>query len=115
MAKFKLTYKKKVMKSVLRLLAFIALVAISNQKSNAQCTVSNIVLQNVKVIASSATSCTIKFDETFNIQDNNGNKLIFIHAWLESNYPNYFQCVNGHTTRNGSIRAPEAADLGTTY
>lgn len=100
------------MKTVLRSLLFIALLAMSTQKSNAQCTVSNIIIQNVAVVETTPTSCTVRFDVTFNIQDNGGNKFIFIHAWLQNDYPNYFRCVNGQTTQNGSIAAPEASDLG---
>jgi len=103
------------MKTILRFFIFIALLALNTQKSNGQCTVSNIVIQNVIPIASTPTSCTIKFDETFNIESNNGNKFIFIHGWLQADYPDYFKCVNGQTTLNGSIAAPTAPDLGNTF
>ena len=106
---------KKNLKLVFASLGFISLLGLTSEKANAQCTVSNIIIQNVTVIASTPTSCTIKHDETFNMAENNGNKLIFMHVWLESNYPDYFKCVNGNTTLNGSIRAPQAADLGNTY
>jgi hypothetical protein len=103
------------MKTALRSILFISLLVFTIEKANAQCTVTNFVIQNEKIIASSPTSCTIKFDVTFNIAENNGNKVIFMHAWLQSDYPDYFQCVNGQTTLNGSIGAPVAADLGNTY
>jgi Secretion system C-terminal sorting domain len=99
------------MKTFLRFAFFSALIAFSNETATAQCTVSNIVIQNVRVISSTPTTCTVKYDITFNIEDNNGNKLIFIHSWLQKDYPDYFQCVNGQTTRNGSIAAPAAAEL----
>ena len=99
------------MKSFLRLSLLVTLFAFGVQKTNAQCTVSDIVIQNVRPISATATTCTVKFDATFNIQDNNGNKFIFIHAWLQNDYPNYFECVNGQTTRPGSIAAPDAAVL----
>ena len=99
------------MKTVLRSLFFISLMAFSVKKSNAQCTVSNIIVQNIVPIGSTATTCTVRFDATFNIADNSGNKFIFLHAWLESAYPNYFRCVNGQSTINGSIAAPGDADL----
>ncbi|HMK26210.1 MAG TPA: T9SS type A sorting domain-containing protein [Chitinophagaceae bacterium] len=104
---------KKNLKLLFTSLGFTFLLCV--EKANAQCTVNNIVIQNVTIIASTATSCTIKFDETFNMAENNGNKLIFIHAWLQSDYPDYFHCVNGQTTLNGSIHAPLASDLGNTY
>jgi Secretion system C-terminal sorting domain len=102
------------MKSLLRLFLLIALPVLSIKKSNAQCTVSNIVIQNVIVTGSLPVSCSVKFDASFNIQNNNGNKYIFIHTWLQNNYPDYFKCVNGQSTLNGSVRAPEALGLGNT-
>jgi len=81
----------------------------------AQCTVSNIIIQNVTVVSQTGSSCTVRFDVSFNIENNNGNKFIFIHAWLQSNYPNYFQCVNGQSTINGAIRAPRAGDLNNPF
>ena len=106
---------KKNLKLMFPSLVFIFLLGLNIEKVSAQCTVTNIVIQNVTIIGSTPTSCTIRFDETFNIAENNGNKVIFMHAWLESNYPDYFHCVNGQSTLNGSIQAPVAADLGNTY
>lgn len=99
------------MKTFLRPLLFIALLAFGSTKSDAQCTVSDIIVQNVTALGATATSCTVKFDVTFNIQNNDGNKFIFIHAWLQGDYPNYFNCVNGQTSNNGSTAAPKASDL----
>ena len=103
------------MKTVLRTFLFSSVLLLSTKTTKAQCTVSNIVVQNISLVASTPTSCTAKFDVTFNIENNNGNKFIFIHVWLQDDYPNYFQCVNGQSTINGSIRAPEAADLGNSF
>jgi len=102
------------MKAFLRPFLFIAVLAFGFTKSNAQCVVSEIVIQKIQVISSTSTSCGVKFDISFNIENNNGNKFIYIHAWLQNDYPNYFKCSNGQTTLNGSIKAPEAADLGNT-
>ena len=99
------------MKTSLRSLVFFALLFIPMVKTIAQCTVSNIVIQNVTPINATINSCTVKFDITFNIADNSGNKFIFIHTWLQADYPNYFKCVNGQPTVNGSIKAPGASDL----
>jgi len=99
------------MKKVLRSFLFIAFLGFTAGKSNAQCTVSDIVFQNITVIGSTPLTCTVKFDAVFNIENNNGNKFIFIHAWLQNDYPNYFHCVNGQTTINGSIAAPHGTDL----
>jgi len=103
------------MKSILRFFIVTFLLVVTMSKSDAQCTVSDIVIQNVRPVASTPVSCSVKFDVTFNIEDNNGNKLIFIHAWLQQDYPDYFHCVNGHTTLNGSIAAPSVTDLGNPF
>ncbi len=99
------------MKKVLLVIVMLTCALAFTNKLKAQCTVSNIIIQNATPISSTPTSCTAKFDMTFNIADNNGNKFIFIHAWLQNQYPDYFQCVNGQTTLNGSIPAPTASDL----
>jgi hypothetical protein len=104
------------MKAFLRTLIFVALPFLISSRLHAQCEVSNIIIQNISVAASPAPgTCTVTFDASFTIENNNGNKYIFIHAWTEQDYPNYFQCVNGQTTLNGSIAAPEAADLGNEF
>ena len=103
------------MKRFLRLSFFIGVFSVSVARLNAQCTVSNIVIQNTSVVSQSGGSCTVRFDVSFNIENNNGNKFIFIHAWLQQDYPNYFQCVDGHTTLNGAIHAPDANDLGNEF
>ncbi len=98
------------MKIVLPSLVFTAILSLGIQKASAQCTVSNTIIQNISVVAGTGT-CTVTFDASFNIQNNDGNKFIFIHTWLLSEYPNYFQCVDGQTTSNGAIQAPGATDL----
>ncbi len=102
------------MKTFLRLSLCLTIFAFGYTTSNAQCTVSDVVVQKIQIVASATTSCTVKFDVSFNIEDNNGNKFIYLHAWLQTNYPNYFKCENGRTTLNGSIAAPTASDLGNT-
>lgn len=99
------------MKTFLLSVLFSASLLFISNRTQAQCTVSDIIVQNITVVSGTATSCTVKFDVTFNIADNNGNKFIFIHAWLQNDYPNYFKCENGQTTQNGSIAAPKQADL----
>lgn len=78
-----------------------------------QCKVSNIIIQNViPATTQGPGTCTVTFDVNFTIENNNGNKYIFIHAWTQAFYPNYFECVNGVPTVNGAVRAPEGDDLG---
>lgn len=102
------------MKIFLRTLTCILLLGSVVQKASAQCNVSNAVVQNINIV-SGANACFVTFDASFNIQNNAGNKFIFIHAWLETMYPNYFECVNGETTKNGAIKAPEGSDLANAF
>lgn len=88
---------------------------ISLNRTSAQCTVSDIVIQNTTMVNQTFSSCTVKFDVTFNIKNNHGNKYIFIHTWLQNDYPNYFKCENGQSTINGSIAAPTQSDLLTAF
>jgi Secretion system C-terminal sorting domain len=103
------------MKTVLLYVALAFTVLITSKRSLAQCAVSDIYIQNTKLVGGTGTSCTVKFDITFNIQDNNGNKYIFIHGWLQDAYPNYFKCENGQTTINGTVAAPKKSDLGSSF
>lgn len=99
------------MKTRLLYFVFAFAVSIVSKTTLAQCSVSDIYIQNTKLVGGTGTSCTVKFDVTFNIQDNNGNKYIFVHGWLQDAYPNYFKCENGQTTINGTVAAPKSADL----
>jgi hypothetical protein len=101
------------MKIILRSLVFIAFLGFAIQ-AKSQCTVTNVIIQNIDIVSSDGT-CSVTFDASFNIQNNSGNKYIFIHAWLLSDYPNYFQCVNNQTTQNGAIQAPDATDLAEAF
>jgi hypothetical protein len=85
------------------------------QKTNAQCSVSDILIQNIVSTQSTANSCTATFDLSFTMQTNNGNKFIFLHAWAESTYPDFFKCVNGLPSHNGTIQAPTASDLAGSF
>jgi hypothetical protein len=103
------------MKTFLLSFVFAFTFIFASKNTLAQCTVSDIFVQNISVVGGTATSCTVKFDVTFNIEDNNGNKFIFIHAWLQDDYPNYFKCENGQSTLGGSIAAPKFADLAKSF
>lgn len=100
------------MKTALRYLMVIALLSFSIQKTKAQCRATDILVQNL-VPASSQTpgTCTATFDLSFTMEDNNGNKFIYLHGWAQSNYVNYFNCVNGDPSSNGVIQAPLQPDL----
>ena len=104
------------MKTFLRLLFLTVLSALGTLKINAQCVVSNIIIQNIKVAGvQAAGSCMVTFDASFNIENNNGNKFIFIHAWTQTDYPDYFHCVNGISSSNGTVKAPDATALADAF
>src|SRR5258706_1334363 len=85
-------------------------------RASAQCSASDILIQNIVPSGTQTTgSCTAKFDLSFPMQDNNGNKYIFLHAWATTAYPDFFQCVNGQAASNGSIKSPEAADVAGSF
>lgn len=109
-------FKLKRMKTFLRAFLSIAFVSLVSAQVYSQCDVSNIVIQNVTVAPSQGSgTCTVTFDASFTIENNNGNKFIFTHVWLQSDYPNYFRCNNGETTLNGAIRSPKSEDLADAF
>jgi hypothetical protein len=78
------------------------------------CDITDIVISNVRPVASSGTTCTVTFDVSFTIDANNGNKYIYGASWLENQYPNYFNCTNG-VLPNGAVKAPVAANLSNAF
>jgi len=82
-----------------------------SQPTNA-CHIKNVVVQNIVPVAPAASpdSCHVKLDISFNIAHNNGNKFIFMHCWIQSQYPNYFNC-QGNYPPMGAVQAPEHPDL----
>jgi hypothetical protein len=77
---------------------------------NAQCTVSNVGFQITNTTSVDASHCSVTFNLTFKIANNNGNKLVVIQAWLDADYPNFWNC-NSSNQEVGSHNAPKAADL----
>jgi hypothetical protein len=78
------------------------------------CAISDIVISNVRPVATSGSTCTVTFDVSFTLDANNGSKYIYGATWLESQYPNYFNCTNGELP-NGAAKAPKAADLANAF
>ncbi len=72
----------------------------------AQCVVKNTIVQ-INSSTTSGSNCIINFDFIFTIENNGGNKYIYVHAWLQNQYPNYFTCP----TVPSNAKAPVAADL----
>ena len=100
------------MKPPLRYLPLLFVTSLAFQKTFSQCAVSNILIQNVEHPGTQTTgSCTAIFDLSFTMETNNGNKFIFLHGWPESAYPDFFHCVNGLPSANGTIQAPTSTDL----
>lgn len=84
------------MKKILLSLTIIAVMGIT-AKVEAQCTVSNVII-DVNSCTPVSGNLQVNFDVSFNITNNNGNKYIFIHAWKASQYPNYWNCSASGTS-----------------
>ena len=95
----------------LLLLAIAYFTLSTNGKLNAQCTVSNPVITNVSRTSNGNGTCTLKFDLSFTMQNNNGNKTIVIHLWSGANYPSPGICYVG----GGGCGQPTAAQLAGSY
>src|SRR5688500_4722080 len=103
------------MKKFLRSLSIVALsgfcVTVNAQGNNpnnpnltSACEVQDILVQNVQLLSSTGSSCTVKFDVGATIDANRGNKYIYITSFLDGpQYPNYFKC--GERV-NGAVKAP---------
>jgi hypothetical protein len=106
------------MRTPLRYLLVLSLSGFVFQKVNAQCTASDILIQNIVAASTqpSATSCTATFDLSFTMENNNGNKFIFLHAWAEGpSYPNFFDCSNGSPGPGTTRPVPIQADLANAF
>lgn len=96
------------MKKILLLLVFMAVWPLYNN-SFAQCIVKNVLVKVNSTTPSSTIpgACNVDFDFVFTIENNGGNKYIYLHAWMANEYPNYFGCP---APANNS-KPPVAADL----
>lgn len=104
------------MKTALRYLAVSAILVFAVQQAKAQCAARDILIQNfIPVGVQAPGTCTATFDLSFTMEDNNGNKFIYMHAWSQANYPDFFGCVNGHPSGNGALQPPAAPDLLNTF
>src|SRR5438045_3533256 len=100
------------MKPILRILLFFAILTAMNVKTTqAQCHVSELLIQNLVPGASAPGTCTATFDLSFTMEANNGNKYVFVHIFPETTYPDYFVCVNGSPSSPGAIHPPQSPDL----
>src|SRR5688572_15744489 len=100
------------MKTVLRSGLFMALLATAFTDVQAQCAASSILIQNVtQVGVQTPGTCRVTFDLSFEMQNNGGNKYIFLHGWEQPSYPDFFDCVDGEPSGGGAIQPPEGPDL----
>jgi hypothetical protein len=100
------------MKTVLRTALVMVLGFAMSKTTSAQCSVSDLVIQNIVPIGiQTPGSCHATFDLSFTMQNNNGNKFIFLHVWAQSEYPDFFDCVDGNPGGNGAIHPPIGTDL----
>ena len=95
------------MKKILLILVIMTGMSLS-ASVNAQCVVKNVLVKvNSSTPSSTPGYCNLDFDFIFTIENNGGNKYIYMHAWMATDYPNYFGCP---TPANNS-KPPVAADL----
>src|SRR5258705_9424553 len=100
------------MKTVLRIALFIGALIVTGKTLQAQCKVSELLIQNLVPSGPSAPgTCTATFDLSFTMEANNGNKFVFVHVFAETSYPDYFVCVNGLPSSPGAIHPPQSPDL----
>jgi hypothetical protein len=100
------------MKTVLRSGLFMALLATAFTDVQAQCAASSILIQNVTPVGTQTPgTCRVSFDLSFEMQNNGGNKFIFLHGWAQSDYPDFFDCVDNEPSGGGAIQPPEGPDL----
>lgn len=96
------------MKKILLLLLLLASLPLYNNMM-AQCVVKNVIVK-VNSSSPSATTpgyCDVNFDFIFTIENNGGNKYIYMHAWMINDYPNYFNCPPAPS----NAKPPVAANL----
>ena len=74
--------------------------------SQSQCVVKNVIIK-VNSSVPSGSGCMMNFDFIFTIENNGGNKYIYLHSWLTNEYPNYFNCPNV----SSSAKAPKLSNL----
>jgi hypothetical protein len=104
------------MKTFLRTAFLMVLGFTAGKTSFAQCTASDLVIQNVVPVGiQTPGSCSATFDLSFTMQNNNGNKFIFLHVWAQSEYPDFFNCVDGNPGGNGALQPPAGSDLADAF
>lgn len=84
---------------------FLFVFVASADKIWAQCTVSDPTLTDVRLTPNGSGTCTLSFDLSFTMENNNGNKTIVIHLWPADAYPSL----------NLGGDAPDASDLAGSY
>jgi Secretion system C-terminal sorting domain len=90
-------------KFLLVLSLFISFAAL--QKANAQCNVGGETII-IKSLGGTPGNCTVTFDLIFDLENNAGNKYVFIHAYTAANYP--YAGVGYFATKKPGTCAPGA-------
>src|SRR4051812_12379272 len=99
------------MKTTLRCLIVLIALCYAGSKIYSQCTVTKATIQNLSKIPYGSSSCIITFDYSFQIQNSTNNHIIYIHSWLQSQYPNYFNCLLTGNGGPGVTQAPTQTNL----
>lgn len=97
------------MKKILLSLSVFLFVALIPRQANAQCTVSDIIV-DINTCNDAGADLLVNFDVSFKIQNNGGNKFIFIHSWKANQYPNYWNC--NQTGGSNETKPPKNTTTG---
>ncbi len=76
------------MKKIITFLSLSILLLIANVELNAQCNFISPTIEINNIGTNVGGNCEITMKLSFDITINSGNKIIFIHLWKQSNYPN---------------------------
>lgn len=81
--------------------------------NNCDLAVGNVVVQVISATPLSASKCEVVFNVAFDLSYNSGNKDVFIHSWLNADYPSYFPCTPGSEPTPGTTQLGTAIDEAT--
>src|SRR5215813_10986321 len=98
-----------------KILPFLTIVLGSYFSSHSQCvSFGNVSVQMIGTpVVIGPNKCQATFTIQFDLSYNSGSKFVFIHSYLESEYPNpsFFSCGANNTP---AINPPTHTQLGTT-
>src|SRR5690349_21077570 len=100
------------------LLAIVSLCVANNSFSQnappSACSVTDASIQKVSRIPY-GNECIVTFNLSFKIQSSSDNHIIYIHSWLQSQYPNYFNCLLAGSGGPGVHTPPDHNNLANAF